>query len=200
MRLLEGAGFVLILGDGQPRGLAFAQQLERLAQHRSGDLGVFVALRRLLQQIGDALFEAFEVGQHQFGLDRLGIGDRIDLAFDMGDVVILEAAQHMHDRVDFADIAEELVAEAFALGRAAHQPGNVDKAQLRLDDLLRSRDRGEFVEPGVGHRDVADVRLDRAERIVRRLRRRGLRQRIEQGGLADIGQPDDSTAKTHDDP
>ena len=47
---------------------------------------------------------------------------------------------------------------------------------------------GELVEPRIGHRDLADIRLDGAERIVRRLRRRRLGQRVEQRRLADIGQ------------
>jgi hypothetical protein len=40
------------------------------------------------------------------------------------------------DGVDLADVAEELVAQAFALGRAAHQAGDVDEAELGRDDLL----------------------------------------------------------------
>ena len=98
LRLREDARFFLVLGLGQPGGLAFAQQFERLAQHGGDDLGFLVALRGLLLRGGDALFEAFEVGQHQFGLDRLGVGNRIDLVVDMLDVVILEAAQHVDDR------------------------------------------------------------------------------------------------------
>ena len=35
-------------------------------------------------------------------------------------VGILEAAHDLHDRVDFADVRQELVAEAFALARALH--------------------------------------------------------------------------------
>src|SRR6185436_7510008 len=49
----------------------------------------------------------------------------------------------------------------------------------------------------IGHRDPADIGLDRAERIIGRLRRRRLGQRVEQGGLADIRQPDDSATKAH---
>ena len=56
---------------------------------------------------------------------------------------------------------------------------------------------GQHVEPRVGHRDVADIRLDRAERIVRRLRGRGLRQRIEERRLADIRQADDAAFEAH---
>ena len=121
-------------------GLRVAQQLERLAEHARLDLRFLVALLRLLDEVGDALLEAFEVGEHQFGLDRLGVGDRIDPALDMGDVAVLEAAQHVDDRVDLADIAEELVAEPLALRGAAHQPGDVDELELGLDHLRRFGD------------------------------------------------------------
>ena len=53
------------------------------------------------------------------------------------------------------------------------------------------------VEPRIGNADFADVRLDRAEGIVGRLRRRGLRQRIEEGRLADVRQADDAAFEAH---
>jgi hypothetical protein len=115
----------------------------------------------------------------------------------MLDVVIDKTAQDVDDGVDFADIAEELVAEPLTLGRAAHQPGDVDEGELGFDDLLRSGDFCQRVEPRIGHRDLADVGLDRAERIIGRLRRLRLRQRVEQGRFADIGQTDDTAFETH---
>ena len=193
----EDARLVLVGGLGQPRRLALAQQRQRLAEHGGGGLGLLVALRRLLLEGGHALFERFEIGEHQLGLDRLGIGDRIDLALDMRHVAALEAAQHMDDRIDLADVGEELVAEALALRGAAHQPGDVDEGELRLDDLGRAGDLGDLGEARIGHGDLADIRLDRAERIIRRLRRRRLGQRVEQGRLADVRQPDDAAAETH---
>ena len=56
---------------------------------------------------------------------------------------------------------------------------------------------GQLVEPRVGHADVADVGLDGAERIVGGLGRRGLRQRVEEGRLADVGQADDAAFEAH---
>ena len=150
-----------------------------------------------LTRFGHALLEALEVGEHQLGLDRLGVGDGIDPALDMGDVAAFEAAQHMDDGVDLADVGEELVAEALALRGAADQAGNVDELELGLDLVGRFGDLGDPVEPRIGHRDPPDIGLDRAERIIGRLRRRRLGQRVEQGGLADIRQPDDSATKTH---
>ena len=115
----------------------------------------------------------------------------------MGDVGILKAAHHMGDRIDLADGGEKLVAEALALRRAAHQTRDIDKGQPGRNDLGGLGDLGKLVEPGIRHRDLADIRLDGAERIIRRLRRRRLGQRIEQRRLADIGQPDDTAFESH---
>ena len=112
-----------------------------------------------LVEVVDALFQAVEIGQHQLGLDGLDIGQWRDLAFDMGDVGILEAAHHMRDRVDLADGGEKLVAEALALGGAAHQAGDIDKGQPGRDDLRRfarsptslsSRGSGTATSPTLG--------------------------------------------------
>ena len=115
----------------------------------------------------------------------------------MLNVVILETAQHMDDGIDLTDVAQKLVAQPLPLRRAAHKACNIDKAQLGFDNLLRPADFSNGLQPRIGHRDIADIRLNRAERIIGRLRRRRLRQRIEQGGLADIGQPDDTAFETH---
>ena len=117
------------LGTVSRAGLPSRSSSSAWPSTRRGDLGFLVALRALLEQSGDALLEAFEVGQQQFGLDHFGVGDGIDLVGDMLDVVILEAAQDVDDGVDLADVAEELVAEPFALGRAFDEPGDVDEAQ-----------------------------------------------------------------------
>lgn len=138
-----------------------------------------------------------EVGEHQLGLDGLGVGNRIDAALDMGDVAVFEAAQHMHDGIDFANVGEELVAQAFALRRAAHQAGNIDEGDACRDQLFRLGDLGKLLHTRIGNRHFTGVRLDRAERIIRRLRRRRLGQRVEQSRLADIRQPDDTAFETH---
>ncbi len=86
----------------------------------------------------------------------------------------------MGDRVAFADIRQKLIAEPLPFRGAAHQAGDIDKGQPRRNDLLGARDLGECFKPRVRHRDIADIRLDGAKRIIRRLRRRRLRQRIEE--------------------
>ena len=115
----------------------------------------------------------------------------------MGDVAILEAAHHMHDGIDLADVCEELVAEALPLGSTAHDAGNVHESDPCRNDLLRFADDGQPVEPIIGHGHIAHVRFDGAERVIGRLRRRRLRQRVEEGRLADIRQADDTAFETH---
>ena len=64
-------------------------------------------------------------------------------------------------------------------------------------DLLGLHDLGERVEPRVRHRHDADVRVDRAERIVLRRDLRA-RERVEQRRLADVRQSDDAALDAHD--
>jgi hypothetical protein len=147
---------------------------------------------------GDALLQALHVGQHQLGLYHLRVGQRVDAVLDVGDVVVLEAAQHVGDGVHLADVRQELVAEALALGGAAHEAGDIDERQARRDGLPRLGNGGQLVEPLVGHAHLADVRLDGAERIIGGLCRCRLRQRVEQGGFADVRQTHDAAFKAHD--
>ena len=101
-------------------------------------LRLLVAALGLFLERVDAPLQAVEIGQHQLGLDRLDVGDRIDAALDMRDVGVLEAAHHVGDGVDLADIGEELVAEPLALRGAAHQAGDVDERQPCRHDLRRT--------------------------------------------------------------
>ncbi len=153
---------------------------------------------RLLLERGPSPLQAFEIGEHQLGLDCFGVGDRIDAALDMGDVVILEAAKHIGDCVDLADVGQKLVAEPLAFRGAAHEAGDIHEGQPGWNCRLGPGDLGDLIEPIVGDGNLAHIRLDGAERIVRRLRRRGLRQRIEKGGFADIRQSDDATLEAHE--
>ena len=178
-------------------GLALAQQGQGAVDEVEGFLGLLVVALGLLLERSDTLFEAVEVGQHQLGLDGLDIGNRVDLALDMGDVRVLEAAHHMGDGIDLADVGQELVAEAFTAGRAAHEAGDVHEGEARGDDLCRAGDACEPVEPVVRHRHVAHVRLDGAERVIRGLCRGRLRQGVEESGLADIRQADDAHFEAH---
>src|SRR4029450_5247278 len=89
-------------------------------------------------------------------------------------------------------------AQALALRGAFHQAGDVDEGELGWDDLGRAGDGRELFQARVRHRDLADVGLDRTERIVRGLRRLCFGQRVEQCRFADIRQADDPAAESHE--
>ena len=183
----------LALRAGRPA----LSSVERQLDQAQGLDALLVAALGALLEVGDPLLQALQVGQHQLGLDGLQVGERIDLALDVGDVVVDEAAGDEGHGVAVADVGQELVAQALALGRAAHQAGDVDEVDPRRDDLLGRDDRGQHVQARLRHRHVADVGLDGAERIVGGLGRGGLGQRVEQGRLADVGQADDGDFQGH---
>ncbi len=153
------------------------------------------ALERLLGAL-DPLVDGLEILEAELGVDRADVGHRIDAPFDVDDVVVLEAAHDVRDGVGLADVGEELIAEAFALGGAADEAGDVDEVHRRGDDRLRLVELHQRVEPRVGHRHHADVRLDGAERIVGHGGARR-RQRVEERRLADVGQADDAARDRH---
>ena len=115
----------------------------------------------------------------------------------MGDVAILEAAHHMRDGIDLADVGEELVAEAFALGGTAHEACDVHEGEAGGDDLGGACDLRQHVKARVRHGHVTHIGLDGAEGIIRRLCRCRLCERVEEGGLADVGEAHDAALETH---
>ena len=134
--------------------------------------------------------------EHELELDDVDVAHRIDRARHVDHVRVVEAAHHHQDRVGLADVREELVAQALALRRALDQAGDVDDLDDRGDDLLGLDVLLDAFEPAVGHRHDADVRVDRAERVVRRF---GLArgEGVEDRALAHVGQADDTDRQSH---
>ena len=149
---LQRAPSALLLGGDprQPRRPTVAQEVERLVEQPELELGLLVPALGLLLDGRAPLLAGVEVGEHELGLDNLRVGQRVDAALHVRHILVLEAAQHVGDRIDLADVREELVAEALALGGPAHEAGNVDEGEPRRDDLLGGGDRGEPLEPRVG--------------------------------------------------
>ena len=98
-----------------------------------------------------------QVGQRQFGLDDFDVGDGVDLAGDVDHVRVFEAAHHVDDGVGFADVREELVAQALALAGAGHQAGDVDEFDGGRQDALGLDDLGQLVQAR-GNENVHSLR------------------------------------------
>jgi len=131
-----------------------------------------------------------QVGQIELGLDRLGIGDRIDQPVRVRHRIIRVRPHDVADRVGLADLGQEPVAEPLALRRTSYEAGDVMELDRLGDQRARLRRGGDGREPLVGHLHDRDVRPYRRERIGGRLGRcRG--ERVEEGRLAGVGKADD---------
>ena len=175
-------------------GLSFLEMLQKrrarlgLRAHRG------LRLRLLLDTVV-ALLQLLHVGEDKFRLDYFRVAHGIDrrrlvAAFlDVDDVVVLEAPDDMEYRVALADVREELVSEALALGRTLDETGDVGELDRRAYYLLRAYDLRKRLKPRVCDFDNGGVGLDRAERVVLCRRLLLLGKRVEQCGLADVGKP-----------
>src|SRR5690625_1256655 len=115
----------------------------------------------------------------------------------MDHVSIVEHPDDLADRVGLANIGKELVAQTLALGRPLHDAGDVNEVDGCRQFTRRIEELGEGTEPRITDTDDADVGLDRGEWIVRR-EDVVLGEGVEQRGLADVGQPDDSDGESHE--
>ena len=109
----------------------------------------------------------------------------------MHDVRVIEAANDMHDGIRLTDVRQELVTEALTLGGTLHETCDIDELDHRRHDLLRIIQGAQLLKTLIRYSDDTDVRLDRTERVVGRLRAR-LRNCVKQCRLADIRQSDDT--------
>ena len=176
--------------DG-PRRAPRLQRGDEVAQPGLLGHGGAVAAPRRADDALQAALGLLEVGEDELGLDRLDVAPGVDVALGVDDVRVVVGAHDVDDRVDLADVGQELVAQPLALVRAAHQARDVVEVDGVEDDLGGADRLGHALEALVADGDDGDVRLDRRERVVRRL---GARpgQGVEERGLARVGHPDDA--------
>ena len=120
--------------------------------------------------LGDPALKDFQVGKDKLQVDRLDIAHRIHRTVDMDYILILEAPDDMDDRVHFADIGQELVAQAFTLGGALHEACDVDEFNDCRRHFFGMVQFAQALDPVVRDRDDPYVGVDRAEGVVGRFR------------------------------
>ena len=120
-----------------------------------------------------------EVGQCQFGVDRLDIVDRIDLSCNVCDVVVLKTTHNVSDCVGLTDISQKLITEPLTFRRASDEPRDIHELHRRRQNLLRFDDPGQNIKTRIRNGNDADIRLNGAERIILS-RNLGRSERIEQ--------------------
>jgi hypothetical protein len=187
-----------VVGEvGGAGGLASVEHAEELLQH--GVLGLGFGIAACFGgalYLGVALLDGVEIGEEELGVDDVHVVEGVDSAGDVDDLGIVETADDMADGVGGADVAEELVAEAFALAGAFDETGDVDELHGGGDERFRLDEGGNFGEALIGHGDHAGVGVDGAEGVVRRLGL-GRGECVEDGGFSDVGQANDSAVERH---
>ena len=161
-----------------------------LGEERILCLRILIVHRKLLR-LRETTIEEIEVGEDELEVDGLDITNRIYGTIHMHDVVIIEAANDVHDGIGLTDVRQELVTEALTLGGTLDETRDIDELDHRRHDLLRIIQCAQLLETLIRHSDDTDVRLDRTERVVGRLCAR-LRNCVKQCRLADIWQSDDT--------
>ena len=73
------------------------------------------------------------------------------------DVAALKATDYLHDRIDFADVTQELIAESFTRARAFDQTGNIEKLDCCRHDFWGTRKFSQFCQPRIGQGHDPDV-------------------------------------------
>ena len=167
------------------------QRLVKRLEHLELVLRRLVAAARRLFGLVEAAFHQLDVAEYEFCLHEVDVRPWVEPFAHMRDFGVREGANHVRHGVYAADVGEEAIAEALAAAGAFRKAGDVDHVDGRVDLAGSLEDLVEPVEPRVGHGDDAQVGFGRGERVGGR-RRVGVGQRVEQGGLADVGQTDDA--------
>ena len=152
--------------------------------------GGFVELGVLFGLL-DAALHNFHIAEQKLGVDGVDIARRINVSVHVYNIVVFKTADNVHNGLNLSDVSEEFVAETLTLRRAFDQTRDVAKFDRGIDCLFGMINFMQLGDACVRYGDDADVRLDRAERIIGCLRAR-LGDRVEQGTLADIRQTDDT--------
>ena len=167
----------------------------RPGEHLALEDGLLVAGARFL---GDAVRVAghgLEVRHRQLELEDLDVPQGVDRRLARN-VALVEALNHLEQRVGLLQMPQELVPDPLALRSALGQAGDVDDADLRGDDLLGLDVAVDHLEPVVRHVHLGHVRLDGAEGVGRPLGP-GSGGGVEDGGLPDVRESDDSAGEAH---
>ena len=146
--------------------VSFVHESKQLFRHFHLGLGVFVTASGDLGDPVDPLLQTLDICQQQFRLDRLDIPDRVDMAVNVGDVLIFKSPDDMQNSVRLFDVGEKLVSKPLPFAGPFNKSGDIHKLDHRVLDTFRVDDLGQFVQTVVRYGNKGLVRLDRTEGIV----------------------------------
>ena len=92
----------------------------------------------LLLQAIMLFLQGRQIREHELRIDHFDVTDWINRSADVMNVRIFKTANHLHDRVNFANVMKELVSQSFARARAFHQTGDIDELDRGWCDIFES--------------------------------------------------------------
>ena len=132
-------------------------------EHSGFYLGLLVAGSGSLLGFGQSALNGLQILQLQFGVDDFLVAYGVDGAVHVGDVLVLETAQHVDDSVRLADVSEKLIAQTFALRGSLHQSGNIHDFTCCRHYASWVYQFGQPRQALVGNSDDAHVWFNRTE-------------------------------------
>ena len=128
LELLELIGVIELDGSGRVALLKHGKKFAK--DFVAGDVFGLTTLGRTLG-FADGAFDALEVGEGKFDVDDFDIAEGINAAADVEDFFAPgcfgEAADDLKDGIDFADVGEKLVAEAFTDAGTFDNAGDINE-------------------------------------------------------------------------
>src|SRR5262249_54864910 len=104
-------------------------------------------------------------------------------------VVVLKTADDLDHRVRFANICQELIAQALSLRSSTNEAGDIDELHDSRHDRLRPYEFCEGIKAFVGHSHDTHIRLDGSERRICRKSRHLCGQSVKKRRFTNVGQP-----------
>ena len=167
---MEQLAFIVVQlrfkGEG---GIAFVQVGQEFGDEGHFGLGFLVAAACLAFAGRESLFHGGDIRQNEFRVDDVNVAQRIHGTEFMNDIIIVKAADYLHDGVHFTNVRQKLVAQAGAFRGALDQAGNIHEFNKRGDDFFRTGHVGKNLQAGIRDCYHTHVRVNGAEGIVGRL-------------------------------
>ena len=191
----EQGGVILVAGEGAG-GLAGVQMLRQGLEYLGLMEEFLVALGGLGRLIHAAIHH-FQIGHDQLQIDGLNVAQGVHgdigagIGYHMHNVFIVKAADHMNNGVGAADVLQELITQTRALAGSLDQARDVHELNDRRGLFIRLIHLSQLIQPRIRHRHHAHIGLDGAEGVVSALGA-GVGDGVKEGGLAYIGQADDT--------
>ena len=154
------------------------------------DKALVAALGGLLRLV-DAALAHLHIGKNQLEIDDVNVAQGVGAALNVGDVRVVKAAHNMDDRIGCADVGEELVAQALALGCPLDQARDIDKFDHGRSKFFGVVLVAQPFQPLVRHGLDAHIGVDGAKCVVIRGNAR-VGDGVKESRLADIWQSDDT--------